>query len=132
MIPESTPILMFGSGAPFTWGIIVLKTPVNTRKPTRPANAAEPSPPLIPIAIPIAKIIGRLLKIAFPAAAIQEIFNKSGWPKRRSSAAAGNTAIGSIRERPRLCEAPSIRSPILGVLGVETVGLDEGLARLIA
>src|SRR5438046_404433 len=53
-------MLIFGSGAPFTCGMIALKTPINTKNPTRPASAAAPSPPVRPMAIPTAKIIGRL------------------------------------------------------------------------
>src|SRR3712207_946106 len=36
---------------------------------------------------------------------------RSGWPNLKRSAAAGSTAIGSIKERPTLWSAPSARSP---------------------
>ena len=67
---------------------------------------------------------------ALYGAAIHGRLKKSGWPKRKSSAAAGNTAIGSISERPTLCRAANTRSPPLGPVCVGTaVGV---LAELIA
>ena len=55
-----------------------------------------------PNAILIAKIIGRLSKIAPPALATNETSSRSGEPKRNSIAAAGKTATGNINVLPML------------------------------
>src|SRR5258706_16169776 len=137
-MPESASMLLLC--APLPIGLKSLKTAVNTRKPTSPARAAAPSPPARPKAIPTAKIIGRLLNSAPPASAIKGIpvafgFCKiacqiSACPRRRSRAATGNTAMGSMRERPRLCIDPRTRSQVL-VVGGEDGEEDEGLTTLI-
>src|SRR5690349_12446210 len=43
----------------------------------------------------------RFEKIASPAAAMAGTLSRSGWPRRSSNAATGNTAMGSINARPR-------------------------------
>ncbi len=85
------------------------ETFVRTRKPTVAEIAATPLfSSANPTAIPIAKIRDKLSKIAAPAVDIQGIplgkeptqLQISGCPNLRSRAAAGNTAIGVIRDLP--------------------------------
>ena len=86
---------------------------VITKKPTNPANAAEPSFSLdIPTAIPTANNIGILSSMEAPdfiRKAAAELFaphpaGSSLYPIPKSNAAAGITAIGNISDLPIFCK----------------------------
>jgi len=63
--------------------------------------------------MPTANSSARLSKIAAPACITNGMFNTSSAPSRRSSAAAGNTATGSINALPSFCRPLSICNTFL-------------------
>src|SRR3569623_2002142 len=92
-----------------------------TAKPTTAASAATPSLPVSPSATPIAKISGRLVKIAPPACAIT-LETASGstlnlaLPTPNKIPAAGSTDTGSTSDFPIFCSHANAPRQILIVL----------------
>src|SRR5699024_6160319 len=126
IIPAKIPIktFSFSSKAGFTSSTGTSNNPetvsteikfVTTKKPTRPLNAAAPCLSLDnPVAIPTAKSTPKSSKIDVPAFKIKLpitfVVSPCVWlmiyiPFPARIAAAGSIAIGSISDRPRLCNA---------------------------
>ena len=89
-----------------------------------------------PIATPTAKIMGRLLNRAAPALPMISATrfqpnpsspSRSAWPKRNRIAAAGSTAIGSMRLRPIFCRTLKACPRRLGAATSGVVALMGGL-----
>ena len=89
-----------------------------------PAKAAPPLPSWArPIAIPMAKMIARLSMIPAPAADMNGMPSRSSCPKRSSKAAAGNVAIGNIKDFPIFCRKLNIKFPPLYVFLIFTISI---------
>jgi hypothetical protein len=140
MMPPKTPVSI--DGIPMI-GVVstpraFAHTPIaarNTNQPTVPASAETPSFSVSPIATPMAKSNGRLLKIAPPDCAMTcetmcGSHEKFALPTPRRIPATGNTETGSIMHLPIFCreEKALLKSILVSVFRLEGANLLHGRA----